>query len=160
MTDQARKTKSNRIGDLGAWLKELQLQENRLYEQIEAVEHEETSLKNQFGRASDIGKRRIVSQVLRLRSDGERKKQLRTMLAMQMRVIETQLHNLAIQLQGENDKSPTQQELESGRAGADKAARRLGVKGKVERSVVDDGSGRTAEEQSVYDELARTNKKR
>jgi hypothetical protein len=111
-------------------LSEMQLQQARLLEQLEAVKEEEQAISRQFKHATETGKRRIVSQVLRLRREAERKRQLNGMIGMQMSVIETQIHNLSIQLQAETGSVPIQ-DLVAGQVAAkhevEKLTRKAGV---------------------------------
>lgn len=129
-------------------------QRDRLYEQLAKLEAQETALKHEYRQAGGpLAKRRITSQLLKLRKDAERRQQLLGMLNQQIQVVGVHLHNLELARTGTAHGLPPAEEI------AEDAARAEQVLAEVQASAelaVSGGvavGGLTEEETALMQEL-------
>jgi hypothetical protein len=135
----------------------LSLQRERAYEEMNVLEQQETSLKDQFKNASgNISKRRITGQMLQLRKDLERRQQLLSMLNQQINVVSTHLHNLELVQQGQVASLPNTDEMTADAVKAEEVLAELEANAELATSVGSVGvTSLSAEEQELYEELER-----
>ena len=113
-------------------------------------------LRNEFKPAAgELSKRRITGQLLQLRKDIERRQQLLSVLNQQINIVNTHLHNLNLQQQGQVAKLPDSEELASDAAKAEEDAGRIAGRSSeaAESSSAVSTGGLSAEEQALYEEL-------
>jgi hypothetical protein len=135
----------------------LSQQRDRAYEEMSALEQQESTLKEQFKNASGaISKRRITSQMLTLRKDLERRQQLLSMLNQQVNVVSTHLHNLELVQQGQVASLPNTDEMTADAVKAEEVLAELEANAELAGSVGSiSPTGMSAEEQALFEELER-----
>jgi hypothetical protein len=132
-------------------------QRDRAYEEMNALEQQESGLKEQFKNAAgSMSKRRITSQMLTLRKDLERRQQLLSMLNQQVNVVSTHLHNLELVQQGQVASLPNTEEMTADAVKAEEVLAELEASAELAGSVGSIGaSGMSEEEQALFQELER-----
>lgn len=135
----------------------LSQQRDRAFEEMGTLEHQESSLKDQFKSAGGaITKRRITSQLLQLRKELERRQQLLSILNQQINVVSTHLHNLELVQQGQVASLPNTEEMTADAVKAEEVLAELEASSELAGSVGSIGSsGMTEEEQALFEELER-----
>jgi hypothetical protein len=135
----------------------LSQQRDRAYEEMNSLEQQEATLKDQFKNAGGaISKRRITSQMLQLRKDLERRQQLLSMLNQQVNVVSTHLHNLELVQQGQVASLPNTDEMTADAVKAEEVLAELEANSELAGSVGSIGAtGMSAEEQALFEELER-----
>lgn len=135
----------------------LSQQRDRAYEDMGALEKQESSLRDEFKSAtSALSKRRITSQLLQLQKDLARRQQLLGVFNQQINVVGTHLHNLELVQQGQSAKLPDTEELTRDAEAAEEMLASLQADTELAGTVGEiPHAGMTAEEQALYDELER-----
>ncbi|HXE54109.1 MAG TPA: hypothetical protein VN541_13895 [Tepidisphaeraceae bacterium] len=135
----------------------LSQQRDRAYEEMGVLEQQESTLKDQFKNAAgSITKRRITSQLLQLRKDLDRRQQLLSVLNQQINVISTHLHNLELVQQGQVASLPNTDEMTADAVKAEEVLAELEASAEIAGTTgALAGSGMTAEEQALFEELER-----
>ncbi|MFI5381526.1 MAG: hypothetical protein ACHRHE_19690 [Tepidisphaerales bacterium] len=133
----------------------LSRQRDQSFEEMAALETQETQLKDEFkNTTSNLTKKRLTSQLLQLRKDLERRQQVLGMLNQQINVVSTHLHNLELVQQGSSAKLPDSEELAEDAAKAEEVMAELQASYEVAGSVAAAGpSGMSEEEQALFEEL-------
>jgi len=133
----------------------LSQQRDRAYDELGTLEQQESQLKDQFKNAgSDLGKRRITSQLLQLRKDMERRQQRVTMLNQQVNVVSTHLHNLELVQQGQVAHLPNPEAMADDAVKAEEMLATLQANLEMADSVGSVGlSGMSDEEKALMEEL-------
>jgi hypothetical protein len=128
----------------------------RGYQDLSVLEKKEDELRVQFKTAGEMPRRRITSQLLQIRKDVARRRQLLSVLNQQVNIINTHLHSLELQKQGEYAQLPTPEEIAADASKADEVLAQLEADNELAQSV-SAGMGGTlwSEEQSLYEELVR-----
>jgi hypothetical protein len=129
---------------------------DRGYQDLSVLEKKEDELRVQFKGAGEMPRRRITSQLLQLRKDVARRRQLLSVLNQQINVINTHLHSLELQKQGEYAQLPTPEEIAADASKAEEVLAQLEADSELAQSVAA-GTGGTlwSEEQSLYEELVK-----
>lgn len=135
----------------------LSQQRDRAYEEMGVLEQQESTLKDQFKNAAGaITKRRVTSQLLQLRKDLERRQQLLSVLNQQVNVISTHLHNLELVQQGQVASLPNTDEMTADAVKAEEVLAELEASAELAGTTGSfAGSGMSAEEQALFEELER-----
>ena len=135
----------------------LGLQRERAYEEMSALEQQESGLKQQFKEAAGaITKRRVTGQMLQLRKDLERRQQLLAVLNQQINVVSTHLHNLELVQQGQSASLPDTDEITEDAVKAEEMLAQLEADSELAGSVGQVATaGMSEEEKELYAELER-----
>jgi hypothetical protein len=145
-----------KIGLLSERRADLTQLRDRGYQDLAVLEKKEDELRIQFKDAGEMPRRRITSQLLQLRKDVARRQQLLSVLNQQVNVINTHLHSLELQKQGEYAQLPTSEEMASDASKAEEVLAQLEADSELAQNV-SAGHGGTlwSEEQALYEELVR-----
>jgi hypothetical protein len=133
----------------------LSQQRDRAYEEMATLEQQEESLKRTFRETgAQITKKRVTTQLLQLRKDLERRQQLVGVLNQQIDVVSTHLHNLELVRQGNAAQLPDAEEMTADAVKAEEMLAELEAAGELAGlSAPSGGSGMTADEKALFDEL-------
>jgi len=129
------------------------------YDDLGALEANETALKDQFKAAtSESTKRRLTSQLLQAKKDLARRQQLMSVLNQQIDVVSTHLHTLELVHQGKSTKLPDGDDLTKDAEAAEEVLAQLQADTELAGSLQPSGStSLSEEEQALYDELQAEN---
>ena len=136
----------------------LSQQRDRAYEEINALEHKDNELRDEFKKArAPLTKRRITGQLLQLQKDIARRQQMVQVLNQQVNVVSTHLHNLELAQQGQVAQLPDSEEIASDAAAAEEMLAQLQADNELADSVGSPAAtaGMSAEEQALFEELER-----
>ena len=135
----------------------LSQQRDRAYEEMGALEEQESALRQQFKEATGaITKRRVTSQLLQLRKDLERRQQLLAVLNQQINVVSTHLHNLELVQQGQTARLPDAEEMTADAVKAEEMLAELEASNELAGTAASIAhAGMTDEEQALFEELER-----
>lgn len=133
---------------------QLSQQRDLAYDDLAALEENESRLKEQFKNStSESAKRRITSQLLQARKDLNRKQQLMSVLNQQIDVVSTHLHTLELVQQGKSTTLPTGEDLTKDAEAAEEVLAQLQADRELASSLSTPGTSLSDEEQALYDEL-------
>jgi hypothetical protein len=135
----------------------LSQQRDHSYEEMAALEQQESGLRQQFKDATGaITKRRVTSQLLQLRKDVERRQQLLAVLNQQINVVSTHLHNLELVQQGRSAQLPDAEEMTADAVKAEEMLAELEATTELAGSTASLAhAGMSDEEQALFEELER-----
>ena len=111
---------------------------DRGYQDLSVLEKKEDELRVQFKDAAEMPRRRITSQLLQLRKDVARRRQLLSVLNQQVNVINTHLHSLELQKQGEYAQLPSPDEIAADASKAEEVLAQLEADSELAQSVAAD----------------------
>lgn len=133
----------------------LSQQRDTSYDDLAALESNESTLKEQFKTTnSESTKRRLTSQLLQARKDLARKQQLMSVLNQQIDVVSTHLHTLELVQQGSNAKLPSGEDLTKDAEKAEEVLANLQADRELAGTITPPAaSSLSDEEQALYDEL-------
>lgn len=132
-------------------------QQERVQEDMHALEQHELQLKEQFRtNETPLIRKRVTTQLVQLRREIDRKAQLLQMLNQQSNVVAAHLHSLELIAQGQGVKLPTGEELAEDAAKAEEVLAQVQADSELADELVGTGSiraGMTNDEANMYDEL-------
>jgi hypothetical protein len=133
---------------------QLSQQRDLAYDDLAALEENETRLKDSFKTStSESAKRRLTSQLLQARKDLNRKQQLMSVLNQQIDVVSTHLHTLELVQQGKGTALPSGEDLTKDAEAAEEVMAQLQADRELAGSLSTPGTSLSDEEQALYDEL-------
>lgn len=132
-------------------------QQERVTDDMHALEQHESSLKEQFkSNESALVRKRVTTQLVQLRKEIDRKSQLLQMLNQQSNVVAAHLHSLELIQQGQGVKLPSGEELAEDAAKAEDVLAQVQADAELADELVGGSSiraGMNNEEAQMYDEL-------
>lgn len=132
-------------------------QQERVQDDMHALEQHELQLKEQFKtNESALIRKRVTTQLVQLRREIDRKAQLLQMLGQQSNVVAAHLHSLELIAQGQGVKLPTGEELAEDAAKAEEVLAQVQADSELADELVGTGSiraGMSNDEAAMYDEL-------
>jgi hypothetical protein len=132
-------------------------QQERVQEDMHALEQHELQLKEQFRtNETPLIRKRVTTQLVQLRREIDRKAQLLQMLNQQSNVVAAHLHSLELISQGQGVKLPSGEELAEDAAKAEEVLAQVQADSELADELVGTGSiraGMTNDEANMYDEL-------
>lgn len=134
----------------------LSQQRDRAYDDLGALESNESRLKQEFATsASESAKRRLTAQLLQARKELSRKQQLMSVLNQQIDVVSTHLHTLELVQQGKTAQLPSGEDLTKDAEEAEDVLAKLQADRELASTITSPGmTSLSDEEQALYDELS------
>lgn len=132
-------------------------QRDQAFEEMDTLEKQESSLKDQFkNTTSNLTRKRLTSQLLQLRKDLERRQQVLGVLNQQINVVGAHLHNLELVQQGSHADMPDSEEMATDAAKAEEVLAELQANAEVASELTSIGpAGMSDEEQALFEELSK-----